>query len=148
MIRDDAWISAFPHFFPEMDSSLPRIVIEDDVYVGFSSFISAIRGVRICEGTLISDGFYASDHTHGFDPREGSPRHQPLSSKGPVEIGKNCFIGFRVSVLPGVTLGQGCVVGAHSVVTRSFPEFSMLAGVPARRIKSFNFSRGSWGDCE
>lgn len=148
MIRDDAWMSAYPHLYPELDSSVPRIVIEDDVYIGFSSFITAIHSVRICEGALISDGFYTSDHSHGFDPREGPPRYQPLTSKGPVEIGKNCFLGYRVTVLSGVVLGRNCVVGAHSVVTRSFPDYSMLAGIPARRIKSFDFSTGRWIDCE
>jgi lipopolysaccharide O-acetyltransferase len=100
--------------------------------------------VKICEGTLISDSLYISDHTHGHDPRKGSPRYQEIYSKGPVTIGRNCFLGYRVSVMPGVTIGDHCVVGAHSVVTRSFPAFSMIAGVPARLISKFDFNEGRW----
>jgi acetyltransferase-like isoleucine patch superfamily enzyme len=44
--------------------------------------------------------------------------------------------------MPGVTLGDHCVVGAHPVVTCSFSAFSMVVGVPARLIKTFNFSKG------
>jgi lipopolysaccharide O-acetyltransferase len=61
-----------------------------------------------------------------------------------VEIGNECFLGVRVSIMPGVTLGNHCVVGAHSVVTRSFPDFSMVAGVPARLIRTFDFCKGQW----
>lgn len=144
LIRDGAWLGAFPHFFPEPDNSFPRIIIEDDVYLGFSSFITAVRRVRIGRGTVISNDFHASDHTHGFDPRKGSPRRQEIVFKGGVEIGNECFLGVRVSIMPGVTLGNHCVVGAHSVVTRSFPDFSMVAGVPARLIRTFDFCKGQW----
>ena len=65
-------------------------------------------------------------------------------SKGPVEIGENCFIGIRVSILQGVKLGRGCVVASHSVVTKSFPDFTMIAGIPAKAIKKFNFQTNNW----
>jgi len=144
IIRDGAWLSAYAELYSELDPRIPRILIEDDVYIGFSACITAIRNVQICQGTLISNDFYASDHSHEYDPRRGSPRYQGVYSKGAVKIGSNCFLGCRVSVMPGVTLGDHCVVGAHSVVTSSFPAFSMVAGVPARLIRTFNFETGVW----
>lgn len=139
MIRPGAWLGVY-----QSKNQKPVIMIGNDVYIGFSCCITAIESVSIGDGCVISDYFYASDHTHGHDPRKGSPRHQELCSKGQIKIGLNCFIGQRVSILPGIELGEHCVVGAHSVVTKSFPSFSMIAGSPATLIKTFDFAAGTW----
>ena len=142
-IREGAWLGVYPH--DSRDRTLDcKIVIQDKTYIGFFSTITATNRIEIGNGCVISDGFFTSDHTHGYDPRNGSPSIQPLFSKGPIQIGKNCFIGMRVSILPGVTLGNHCVVGAHSVVTHSFPDCSMIGGVPAQLIKKFNYDTGKW----
>ena len=51
-------------------------------------------------------------------------------------IGRNCFIGGRSLILPGVTIGDSCIVGAGSVVTRSVPSNCVVAGNPARVVKA------------
>ena len=93
---------------------------------------------------FLSEYVYITDNAHGLHPERGPIMKQPLESKGPVHIGRNCFLGFRVSIMPGVTLGEHCVVGANSVVTRSFPAYSMVAGMPAKLIKVFDHSKKGW----
>jgi acetyltransferase-like isoleucine patch superfamily enzyme len=53
----------------------------------------------------------------------------------PVSIGDDCWIGGNVSILPGVKIGNGCTIGAGSVVTKSIPAYSVAVGSPARVIR-------------
>ncbi|MCF8342839.1 MAG: acyltransferase [Chitinophagaceae bacterium] len=121
------------------------IKIGDNVTIGNYSCITAIECLEIMNGCLISEYFYISDHTHGYDPAMSLvPVEQPLYSKGKVVVGENCFIGYRVSILPGVTIGRNCVIGAHSVVTKNIPDFCIAIGIPARVIKKYNWETHKW----
>ncbi|HNF71189.1 MAG TPA: DapH/DapD/GlmU-related protein [Chitinophagaceae bacterium] len=62
-----------------------------------------------------------------------------------IKIGKNCWLGGNVTILPGVELGDGVTVGANSVVTKSFPAGVVIAGVPARIIRDLKQSNPSGG---
>ena len=62
----------------------------------------------------------------------------------PVHIGKNCWLGAGVIVLPGITIGDDTVVGAGSVVTKDIPSFSVAVGNPARVIKRYDDALGVW----
>lgn len=123
-----------------------HIVIGDHVYVGGHCQIHAMQRLEIRAGAVLSDHVYINDASHGMDPRQGLIMKQPIHSKGPVVIGEHAFIGFGSVVLPAVTLGRHCIVAARSVVTRSFPDFSMVAGNPARLIKRFHLESGKWLD--
>ncbi|QHN04319.1 acyltransferase [Granulicella sp. WH15] len=122
----------------------PKIGIGNDVYIGRYIFLAAIGEIRIGDGCVLSDYVYINDAAHGLHPSAGPIMKQALESKGPIRIGRNCFLGYRAAVLPGVTLGEGCVVGINAVVTRSFPAHSMLAGVPAKVIRTFDHSTQTW----
>lgn len=120
------------------------IEIGDDVYIGRHAYFTAVNRIVIGDGCVLSDYVYITDEFHGMDP-EGEPiMKQPLQSKGPVIIGPRCFLGFRVAIMPGVTLGEGCVVGTNSTVTRSFPPYSMIAGSPARLVKTYSHAEKQW----
>ena len=142
VIAENSWLAAFERYAGR--NYHPQLNVGSDVTIGRYACITAINEVAIGDGCLISEHVYISDHVHEHLPHAGLLVRQPLISKGPVKIGPSCFLGYRVAVLPGVSLGAHCVVGAHSVVTRSFPPYSMLAGVPARIIRRFNPSNNVW----
>lgn len=63
-------------------------------------------------------------------------RNQGLEKALPIKVGNNCWFGADVSVMPGVTIGAGCVIAAGAVVTKDMPNNSLIAGVPAKVIKT------------
>ena len=83
-----------------------------------------------------------SDSEKMSDPYE-HPKDRKLSAK-PVIIHDDVWIGEMVSVLPGVEIGRGAIIGANSVVTKSVPEYSIVAGNPAKIIKRFDFESMEW----
>ena len=61
-----------------------------------------------------------------------------------IEIGENCFIGSGVKILAGTTLGNQCIVGSNAVVRGIFPDYSVIVGIPAKIVKSYNNNTKSW----
>ena len=100
--------------------------------------------VVIENGCVLSERVYISDASHGLDPKAGPILEQMLICKGEVHIQENTFIGYGACILPGVTLGKNCVVGINSVVTHSFPDYSMVAGAPAKLIKMYSEKQQAW----
>lgn len=88
------------------------------------------RRFPIHVGADVSIGPEAAILTLGHDPR--SPDFADRG--GPISIGDHAWIGFRAIVLPGVSIGEGAVVGAGAVVSRDVPPFTIVAGNPARPI--------------
>lgn len=111
--------------------------------------IGVVSSVTIGKNVLVASAVYISDHSHGAygslgpsDPRT-TPLSRPLVS-APVEIGDNVWLGEKVAVLPGVRIGHGVVVGAGAVVTKDVPDYCIVAGVPARVIKRYDFEQQQW----
>jgi len=71
-----------------------------------------------------------------------------LFHKGGVRLGPHCFVGYRACILSGVQLGERCVVGANAVVTKSFPAFSMVGGIPAKLLKKYSPEADDWVSVE
>jgi acetyltransferase-like isoleucine patch superfamily enzyme len=136
-IGPHGWVECFVKYGDQ--NFKPEIVIGDDVQIGRYLTLTAISSIRIGRGCLFSEHVYISDHAHDVFGMEETPLvSRRLLAKGPVAIGDFCFLGFRSMVMPGVTLGNRCVVGAGSVVTKSFPDNSVIAGTPARVIRSLS----------
>ena len=111
--------------------------------------IAATKKVEIGNNVLIASKVFISDICHGdyTDKCPSSPEippvDRPLSAK-PVVIHDNVWIGELVSILPGVEIGKGSIVGANSVVTKSIPAYCMVAGNPAKIIKRYDFEKKMW----
>jgi len=116
----------------------PRIEIGSDCYFGRNLYMFCISKITVGDGSVFSEEVYISDSNHGYDPEAGLIIKQRLIHGGDISIGKSCFIGLRAAIMPGVTLGDHCVVGTGSVVTTSFPAYSMVWGSPARLIMSYD----------
>ncbi|MFV0194100.1 hypothetical protein OBJ93_01335 [Empedobacter falsenii] len=106
--------------------------------------------VKIGNNVLFASKIYISDCSHGSyagDEYDSNPKtiphNRPLYSKS-VEIKDNVWLGEFVSVLPGVTIGEGTIVGANSVVSKSLPANVIAVGSPAKPIKKFNFESNRW----
>jgi acetyltransferase-like isoleucine patch superfamily enzyme len=111
-----------------------RIEIGAGVYMNYGCSIGAMELVRI--GARCSFGPYVMIMDNAFHQLEPERRNE-IPPSGPVTIGEDVWLGARVIVLPGVTIGAGAAVGAGSVVTRDVPPRSLAVGSPARVIRTF-----------
>ena len=101
------------------------------VFLNFNCVILDSVDIRIGDGTQIGPGVQILGADHPRDPTE---RRALLEFGRPVRIGANVWIGAGAIILPGVTIGDDCIVGAGSVVTRDVPAGVTVAGNPARPL--------------
>lgn len=114
----------------------PKIIIDSGTQIGRYVLLSASAGIAIGKKCVLSYNVSVIDHHHSLLTKNISPIDSGLTVGKPIVIADNCFIGAHSFILAGVRLGKQCVVGANSVVTKSFPPFSVIAGNPARLIKT------------
>ncbi len=120
------------------DKFYPEIVIGDFVSIQKDCHIGAINKIVIGNNVLIASKVFISDHFHGLievETLKTPPAKRKLFSKGPIFIEDNVWIGEGVVILGNVRIGKNCIVGANSVVNKSFPENCVIAGNPAKLIK-------------
>lgn len=116
----------------------PEIIIGDNCSIGEFCHITAINKITIGDGLLTGRFVYIGDNAHGglsVEEANIPPIKRHLTSKGEIKIGRNVWIGDKVSIFGGVTIGDNVIIGAGSIVTHDIPSNSMAAGAPAKVVK-------------
>jgi acetyltransferase-like isoleucine patch superfamily enzyme len=112
-----------------------KIVIGNSVGIGEYASLGGAGGLEIGDECIVGPYLSCHPENHNYSDLTISIRHQGVNRKG-IKIGENCWIGSKVSILDGVQLGNGCIIAAGAVVTKSFPDNSIIGGVPAKIIKT------------
>lgn len=121
-----------------------NVTIGNNCYIGYNLSILAGENIEIGNDVLIASYVLITSEDHGMNPESEIPfMNQPLICK-PVKIGDGTWIGEKVSILPGVTIGKKCILGTNAVVTKDIPDYSIAIGIPAKVIKKYDFENHYW----
>lgn len=111
------------------------IRIGNNVGIGEYAYLGGAGGLEIGDDCIAGQYLSCHPENHEFGHLDQPIRRQGVTRKG-IRIGSNCWLGSKVTILDGVTIGDGSVVAAGAVVTSSFPENSIIGGVPAKLLKT------------
>lgn len=129
------------HVSQEFD---PAIWIGHRVTATSALQVTAFKEIVIEDDVMFAANVYISDGLHSTASAHCPYKFQGIWRVAAIRIGRGCWIGQNVVFMPGVTLGEFCVVGANSVVTSDLPAKSIAVGNPARVIKRWSSVRERW----
>lgn len=127
-------------------TSNAQLNIGDGTIIQPGGHIAAAHKIDIGNKVLIASDVYITDHDHALDffndgLADGDFKGVYTDS---VSIEDHCWIGEKVCILKGVTIGYASIIGAGSVVTKNVPEYSIAVGNPAKVIKRYNKVKRVW----
>lgn len=142
-LRKEAWLN------PATDDPTgePVIIIEDDCAIGDHTIISAKNRIHIERDVLVAQWVLIIDHNHAYEDINTPIVKQGITEGGRIRIGQGSWIARGATIVcpkGELTIGRNCVVAAGSVVTRSIPDYSLVAGLPARVIRQFDPQTKTW----
>jgi acetyltransferase-like isoleucine patch superfamily enzyme len=122
------------------------MTVGENVYIGDDCILSCMQQIEVGNLVMLAHGVQVFDNdSHPLDATSREQDYltlvgrlpgsrQPIA-RAPIIIGERVWIGFNAAIMKGVTLGDGAVIAAMSVVTKDVPAWTMVAGNPARIIK-------------
>lgn len=139
VIAEGCWLNV-----NDRSGTEPRIVIGDHCILSRRTFINSGSKVIIGPYCLIGNesNFLGADHDFRdpFQPYMVAP----AINGEEISVGTNCWLGSNCTILKGVSIGHGCVIGAASVITGSIPPLSVAVGSPCRVIRRFRMGDRTW----
>ena len=120
------------------------IVIENNTSIGQNVHITSDKEPLIIgENTTILGNSFITNIDHAYE-EIGVHIMEQERRVSTTKIGKNCFIGIGACIQAGTVLGTQCIVGANAVVRGNFPDYCVIAGVPAKIVKQYDPQTKEW----
>lgn len=139
VVGDHSWLNVC------LRDGQTRMRIGEKVLVGRFAVLSTAGEFEIGSFSVLAPRVYISDADHQYQDIQTPILMQSVTLNRRLIIEENCWIGINAVVTGNLTVGRGSVVAAGSVVTKSVPPFSVVAGAPARIIKAYNPKTKVWG---
>jgi acetyltransferase-like isoleucine patch superfamily enzyme len=125
----------------------PIILIEDNCIITSESIISALNRIHLERGVAIAQSVIIQDHNHAYEDISKPAFEQGITDGGRIRIGQGTWIGHGAAILcprGELTIGRNCVIAANSMVLRSIPDYSVVAGNPATIVRQYDPEKHTW----
>lgn len=138
-IRKNAYINVLPL------TGEPKVqfVMGQRSHLNYGAHIIATKSIIIGNSCNIAPYVYIADNSHSYEDINIPIKFSPIKQLRDVKIGDGTWIGTRAAVI-GCSIGKHCVIGANSIVNHDIPDYSIVAGAPAKIIKRYDFETQSW----
>lgn len=144
VMGNDVELSAYTTFLTLLPDC--QIKLGNNIRVAHYFQINCAKYVEIKSNVNIAPYVFICDHNHKYEDVTRPIKGQGMDMKpdAKIIIDEGTWLGTKVTIIGSVHVGKHCVIGANSVVTKDVPDYCVVAGIPARIIKRYNFSSQKW----
>jgi len=126
-----------------------NLILDNNVYIGHHNYIEASHGISISKGVQITSFITLTTHSSHNSIRLYGSTYTDFSDhiayeKGPITISEYTFVGPYSVIMPNTKIGKGCIIASHSYVKGEFPDFSIIAGNPAKVVGDVREKDSVW----